>query len=256
LARELELYRTRIFTIVNNEKTASSYSGLQDLPDINITFHTGSQLQYLSNSTTTSQTLYIIHQLVNNNNELIDKCSFYEAENIKISNSFKEKDEEIFYLIKELEKRELQNSRMKGLIQQASSTIMVTEQDYQVLQKQVEILTKKLQLLMMENQKLSSYYHIDYSNNTGGNNSALNATSGNQLYLTNSPAKSQLTFLPPPSMKNDTSNTGGNNNNRVSFSPSAGRFTSSTTSTLLSSASKSSLRTTSTASSPSSYRKL
>jgi hypothetical protein len=255
LARELELYRTRIFTIVNNEKTASAYSGLQDLPDINITFHTGSQLQYLSNSTTTSQTLYIIHQLVNNNNELIDKCSFYEAENIKISNSFKEKDEEIFYLIKELEKRELQNSRMKGLIQQASSTIMVTEQDYQVLQKQVEILTKKLQLLMMENQKLSSYYHIDYSSNTsntgGGNNSA---TSGNQLYLTNSPAKSQLTFLPPPSMKND--NTSGNNNNRVSFSPSAGRSASSTTSSLLSSASKSSLRTTATPSSPSYYRKL
>jgi hypothetical protein len=252
LARELELYRTRIFTIVNNEKTASAYSGLQDLPDINITFHTGSQLQYLSNSTTTSQTLYIIHQLVNNNNELIDKCSFYEAENIKISNSFKEKDEEIFYLIKELEKRELQNSRMKGLIQQASSTIMVTEQDYQVLQKQVEILTKKLQLLMMENQKLSSYYHIDYSSNTS------NATSGNQFYLTNSPAKSQLTFLPPPSMKNDsTSGNNNNNNNRVSFSPSAGRSASSTTtSTLLSSASKSSLRTTATPSSPSFYRKL
>jgi hypothetical protein len=48
---------------------------------------------------------------------------------------------------------------MKALINQASSTITITEQDYSILQKQVEILTKKMQLLMIENQKLSSYYH-------------------------------------------------------------------------------------------------
>ncbi len=57
----------------------------------------------------------------------------------------------------------MQNARLKNMIQQASSTITVTEQDYQILQKQVEVLTKKLQLVMIENQKLSSYYHTNYS---------------------------------------------------------------------------------------------
>jgi predicted nuclease with TOPRIM domain len=96
---------------------------------------------------------------VNNNNDLIDRLQYAEVEKQRLKTNYGEKEAEVYYLTKELEKREIQNARMKALINQASSTITITEQDYSILQKQVEILTKKMQLLMIENQKLSSYYH-------------------------------------------------------------------------------------------------
>jgi uncharacterized coiled-coil protein SlyX len=174
-----------------NQESSNHYS-LQELPDINITFHqnnglggasssssasssaalTHSSFQYLSQSTSSSQTLYILHQLVNNNNDLIDRLNYSEVEKQRLKTNYNEKEAEVYYLTKELEKREIQNARMKALINQASSTITITEQDYSILQKQVEILTKKMQLLMIENQKLSSYYHP----NNGSSVVALNVS--------------------------------------------------------------------------------
>ena len=46
-------------------------------------------------------------------------------------------------------------SIIKKLLQQASRSLISMEEDYYVLQKQVELLTKKMQELMQDNQRLT-----------------------------------------------------------------------------------------------------
>lgn len=152
LRRELELYRTKIFTIVNNEG-----SMINGLPDINISYKNTNNMDfdYLTPSTSSSQALYIINQLVQNNNELVDRKQWLEQERTRLSSTLTEKDELLHKVTNELQEKEIQTERMKAIISQANSTITATNEDYQVLQKQVQILTKKLQSVMSENQQLT-----------------------------------------------------------------------------------------------------
>ncbi len=135
------------------------------------------EITYLTQSMSSSQTLYLIHQLVENHNHLVthlqDTESRFHTANKRLLDYEAEKD----YLLAELSKKEIANERMKLLINKASTTIAVTEQDYNILQRQVEILTKKMTLLVEENTHLSllaHHYHLTSSSVTSNNNNSNN----------------------------------------------------------------------------------
>jgi DNA gyrase/topoisomerase IV subunit A len=55
---------------------------------------------------------------------------------------------------------EQENKQMKRLIAQASETLTRTEEEYFSLSRQVEILTKKMQLVMTENERLRNVVEV------------------------------------------------------------------------------------------------
>lgn len=119
-----------------------------------LTSHSDTQHHYVSSSTT--QTMYIVNQLVANNNQLLTKQDILTQENLHFREQVQQLTEETQRQQHLLHHIETENSKMKRLIAQASQTITQTEEDYFTLQRQVEILTKKMQLVMYENKRLSA----------------------------------------------------------------------------------------------------
>jgi hypothetical protein len=162
LKREVDLYRTKIFTVVNQEGS----SLIHGLPDINISFQSRSvaasasavaaEYDYLSPATSTSQALYIINQLVHNNNDLVERNTFLEKEKKRMDIALSEKETQLRMKLQELQEKETSNLKMKTLLTQANTTISATVEDYKILQEQVQSLTAKLKEMALENTHLKA----------------------------------------------------------------------------------------------------
>eukprot|EP01033_Poteriospumella_lacustris_P012559 gene12559-8979_t len=162
LKRELDLYRTKIFTVVSKEGS----SLVHGLPDVNISFQSRSmaasaaavaaEYDYLSPSTSTSQALYIINQLVHNNNDLVERNATLERDKKRLDVALTDKDQQLRQRLLELQEKDAAVAKMKQLLTQANATITATVEDYRVLQEQVATLTAKLKEQSLENTHLKA----------------------------------------------------------------------------------------------------
>jgi hypothetical protein len=116
-------------------------------------------INYHSDSVQSNETLYIMKRLVENNNTLVERVEQLEAEKQDLNDKNHHLTSELSYRMNESMQREDMNKHLKLLLSQASHTIAYSEEDYQIMQKQVQILTKKLQLMVLENQTLSATRH-------------------------------------------------------------------------------------------------
>eukprot|EP00981_Chlorochromonas_danica_P015497 scaffold12509_cov198-Ochromonas_danica.AAC.8 len=162
LSRELELYKTKVFTIVEQDVHGNLKHAL---PEINLSYalynpklHVQEVLNYHDNLHS-YQSLYILNALVENNNNHVEMIEALKHDKQLLTERNNELATDIEYFRGEITEKDEAISRLRMLLSQASSTINHSEEDYQVLQKQVQILTKKLQLLLVENQQLSSMVH-------------------------------------------------------------------------------------------------
>lgn len=139
---------------------------IHGLPDINISFQSRSvaasasavaaEYDYLSPATSTSQALYIINQLVHNNNDLVERNTFLEKEKKRMDIALSEKETQLRMNLQELQEKETSNLKMKTLLAQANTTISATVEDYKILQEQVQSLTAKLKEMALENTHLKA----------------------------------------------------------------------------------------------------
>lgn len=168
LKREVDLYRTKIFTVINAHETSAhgSTSLLQGLPEINISFLSNSasasasalaaEFDYLSPSTTSSQALYIVHQLVSTHNDLVTRNEGLVQENQRLQQALTEKDQHLHVQVRKVSEQNQRLSKLQQLLQQANATIAATSEDYHVLQAQVTHLTHTLQEATQENAQLKA----------------------------------------------------------------------------------------------------
>lgn len=201
LKREVDLYRTKIFTVINAHETSAhgSTSLLQGLPEINISFLSNSasasasalaaEFDYLSPSTTSSQALYIVHQLVSTHNDLVTRNEGLVQENQRLQQALTEKDQHLHVQVRKVSEQNQRLSKLQQLLQQANATIAATSEDYHVLQAQVTHLTHTLQEATQENAQLKALIsptkrnpaleqaasihhnsHLNHSNNDQGGN--------------------------------------------------------------------------------------
>lgn len=129
---------------------------INGLPEVNISFRSGADFQYLAPSATSSHALYMINQLVQNNNDLVDRVQWLEEHKSRLTNKISQLEWELQQNLDMLQEKEVKNEKLKAMLAQASHTLTVTEEDYQVMQRQVLSLTKSMQTLMQENKQLSS----------------------------------------------------------------------------------------------------
>eukprot|EP01033_Poteriospumella_lacustris_P002698 gene2698-1959_t len=153
---------TSIFTVVSKEGS----SLVHGLPDVNISFQSRSmaasaaavaaEYDYLSPSTSTSQALYIINQLVHNNNDLVERNATLERDKKRLDVALTDKDQQLRQRLLELQEKDAAVAKMKQLLTQANATITATVEDYRVLQEQVATLTAKLKEQSLENTHLKA----------------------------------------------------------------------------------------------------
>jgi hypothetical protein len=254
LLREVELYRTKIFTVLNHE---GSY--LQQLPDIQLSYHpnlsttlsttngpyslpgssglhgamngggyAGSGAM-MSTYPSASQAVYIVHQLIQNNDTQLTRIQVLEQEKQEIHTYLQQQMDEKNTLQRELQKKELTIEKLKGVLIQSQKSITINEQDYHVLQQQVNLLSKKLATLLQENTSLKQ--QVAYLGNAQPPSQALVVSGGNSLVphqtisssssLTRRPSSNQLVVPTTPiTPHRHLTNASNNNNNHYAFSPS------------------------------------
>ncbi len=127
---------------------------LNSLPSINIGWEQASSLELTYLSSSSAQTLYMIHQLIENNNELLQQMQTLQEQKVHVEEKIKQIESKYVDAVKDLQKKDTQVTKLKGLLQQASKSMTSMEEDYYVLQKQVELLTKKMQSLAQDNERL------------------------------------------------------------------------------------------------------
>lgn len=155
LSRELELYKTKIFTVISQD----TYKSINMLPDINLSYslYNGRGQDIINyNDSEAYQSLYILNTLVENNNnhcKLIDQLT---ADKARLTETNHRLTGDLDFYRQDCQDKDDKVAKLKLLLSQASSTISFSGEDYHVMQKQVQILTKKLQLLMLENQQLAA----------------------------------------------------------------------------------------------------
>lgn len=163
------MYKSQIFTAIDNDKKHLG-ENIRRLPDINYSFLIGNSTEIISPDTPTPHIIYIIQQLVNNNNSLLDKLLFYESHQLPMIQSQLDVSlNQVLELKRENEEKEKEINILKRLLSQASSTINNTEVDYELLRREISLVTEKVSALMDENQVLKSklsHIYISSSINT------------------------------------------------------------------------------------------
>lgn len=158
------------------------------------------EYDYLSPSTSTSQALYIINQLVHNNNDLVERNATLERDKKRLDVALTDKDQQLRQRLIELQEKDAALAKMKQLLTQANATITATVEDYRVLQEQVTTLTAKLKEQSLENTHLKALLSPQKrSKAIGAANQLLLASQQSALALTQ-PAQGSSTSSSSSSM--------------------------------------------------------
>lgn len=105
------------------------------------------------------ETLYIVSRLVESHNDDLNRIEKLEREKQKLSEHNHKLTSELRMLHGENRSKDEQIGKLRSMLSQASRSIGHSEEDYQVLQRQIQLLTKKMQVLLVENQQLSAALH-------------------------------------------------------------------------------------------------